>query len=76
VNDGVPLSEFNKTNCNVLKFYAKYRRRIYIVYLNSSCVGQLKDQSSNLKPYEKKDIFGKIMKDGAFFAFTACSESL
>jgi hypothetical protein len=24
----------------------------------------------------KKDIFGKIMKNGAFFVFTACSESL
>ena len=24
----------------------------------------------------KNDIFGKIMKNGAFFVFTACSESL
>jgi hypothetical protein len=37
---------------------------------------RLKDQSSQLQPYEKNDIFGKIMKNGAFFVFTACSESL
>jgi hypothetical protein len=35
----------------------------------------LKDQSSNLQPYEKW-YFGKIMKNGAFFVFTTCSESL
>ena len=36
----------------------------------------LKYQSSKLQPYEKNDIFGKIMKNGAFFVFTPCSESL
>jgi hypothetical protein len=31
---------------------------------------------AELQSYEKNDIFGKIMKNGAFFVFTACSESL
>ena len=38
--------------------------------------GYLRTDQSSSYSHMKKDIFEKIMKNGAFFVFTACSESL
>ena len=41
-----------------------------------ACKLEFKDKFNRKKLHIKNDIFGKIMKNGVFFVFTACSESL
>src|SRR3954452_12505596 len=50
-------------NTKKLKFFLQ--NRIFPPSVNPP--PPLKDQSSKLQSYEKNDIFGKIMKNGAFF---------